>query len=208
MSRSTPRVERGGDERVPQRVQRFPVTGIEVPRVPPEPSPGRGRRRPGRRPARSDEISRFAVAGGTRDSVQYGGGRGTLRSARSALSVSGPAQASAANRSCGFARLPTCGCHHALRPSAGGGCADSGQPALARRSVRPAISGWWRTKGRWTSSMIMSQARTRSGRCGCWSGRMRLWIGSVPFGSKAGSSGWPLSRGLTGRRSPGRATLS
>ena len=40
-------------------------------------------------------------------------------------------------------------------------------------------------------------ARTRhptSGRCGGWSGRMRLWIASVPFGSKVGSSGWPLSR--------------
>ena len=44
---------------------------------------------------------------------------------------------------------------------------DSGQPALARRSVRPAISGWWGTKAVETSSMIMSQARTRSGRSGC-----------------------------------------
>ena len=48
----------------------------------------------------------------------------------------------------GFARLPAYGCHHALRLSADGGCADSGQPALARGSVRPAISGWWGTKGR------------------------------------------------------------
>jgi hypothetical protein len=48
----------------------------------------------------------------------------------------------------GFASLPTCGCHHALRPFADGGSADSGQAALARRSVRPAISGWWGPKGR------------------------------------------------------------
>jgi hypothetical protein len=132
MSRSTPRVESGGDERA-AAVQRFPATGIEAPRVPPGPGPGRGRRRPGRRPARSDEISRFAVAGGTQDSVQCAGGRGTLRSARSAPSVSGPAQASPANHIGGFACLPTCGCHHGLRPSADGGWADSGQPALARR---------------------------------------------------------------------------
>ena len=57
-----PRVQPGGDERVPQRVRRFPVTGIEAPRVPPGRSPGRGRRRPGH-PARSDEMSPFAVAG-------------------------------------------------------------------------------------------------------------------------------------------------
>jgi hypothetical protein len=99
----TPRVERGGDERVPQRVQRFPVTGIEAPRVPPGPSSGRGRRRPGHRPARSDEMSNFAAAGGTGDPIQCAGGRGTLRSARSALSVSGPAQASAANHIGGYA---------------------------------------------------------------------------------------------------------
>jgi hypothetical protein len=88
-SRSGTPASSAAEMNAPQRVQRFPVTGLEAPRVPPGPSPGRGRRRPGSRPARSDEISHFAVAGGTRDPVQCAGGRETLRSARSALSVSG-----------------------------------------------------------------------------------------------------------------------
>ena len=133
----------------PQRVQRFPVTGIEAPRAPPGPSPRRGRRRPGRRPARSDEISHFAVAGGTRDPVQCAGGRETLRSARSALSVSDPAQASAANHIGGYLRVilvpwqgsgPSMQCGCPGRVSGTWGCA--GTP-------RSRTGSWALAPGRW-----------------------------------------------------------